>query len=133
MNLAAITVQKEATFYSTTMKAETAFAPIIRNSKQIRFLQNTYATLGEIITALLAQRKAEVTFAFDDDNSKSFFELFYLSRWDLQRCTRSLDIFVQLGHERGSRPGSHTFNWLLVCLRLYRRHFKECKGVIENG
>ncbi len=60
VNLAAITVQKEATFYSTTMKAETAFAPIIRNSKQIRFLQNTYATLGEIITALLAQRKAEV-------------------------------------------------------------------------
>ncbi len=104
VNLAAITVQKEATFYSTTMKAETAFAPIIRNSKQIRFLQNTYATLGEIITALLAQRKAEVTFAFDDDNSKPFFELFYLSRWGLQRCTRSLEIFAQFSRKRGCGP-----------------------------
>uniref|UniRef100_A0A5K3FXA3 Secreted protein n=1 Tax=Mesocestoides corti TaxID=53468 RepID=A0A5K3FXA3_MESCO len=67
---AAVSVRTNATFYSTTMEPLTAFAPIIRSSRFIRFLQNFEETLAEVTSNILKQRTADVIFVYDSEESE---------------------------------------------------------------
>ena len=69
-DLAAISYRTNATLYSMTMIANTAFAPVVRNSSWIRFLQNVDQTIAEVSSNLLQQRTGGITFIYDDDNSE---------------------------------------------------------------
>lgn len=71
VDIAVISNRTGAEFYSTTMEALTAYAPPIRNSMSIKFLQNVESTIATICSGLLQQKQTEFTFIYDDSNSKS--------------------------------------------------------------
>ncbi|KAL5110249.1 hypothetical protein TcWFU_004448 [Taenia crassiceps] len=70
--IAAISNYTGAEFYSTTMEANTAYAPPIRNSVSIKFLRNVESTIAVICSSLLQQKRAGITFIYDDDNKLVF-------------------------------------------------------------
>nr|CDS33345.1 glutamate receptor ionotropic kainate 1 [Hymenolepis microstoma] len=58
----------DSLFYSTTMKAISAYAPIIRESEKIKFLQNVDETMARATYELLQSRQGEFTFLYDDQD-----------------------------------------------------------------
>ncbi|KAH9282345.1 hypothetical protein ECG_04736 [Echinococcus granulosus] len=72
VDIAAISNLTEAEFYSTTMEAITAYAPPVRNSVSIKFLQNVDSTIATICSSMLQQKQTGITFIYDDSNKLVF-------------------------------------------------------------
>lgn len=68
----------DSVFYSTTMDALSAFAPVIRGSDKIRFLQNIEETMATATYNLLQSNNGGFTFIYDDNDSKCAFNLLLL-------------------------------------------------------
>ncbi|VDK37712.1 unnamed protein product [Taenia asiatica] len=72
VEIATISNRTGAQFYSTTMEAITAYAPPVRNSMSIKFLQNVDSTIATICSSLLQQKRTGITFIYDDSNKLVF-------------------------------------------------------------
>ncbi|VDM16568.1 unnamed protein product [Hydatigera taeniaeformis] len=72
VELAVISNRTGAEFYSTTMEAITAYAPPVRNSMSIKFLQNVESTIATVCSSLLQEKQTGITFIYDDNNKLIF-------------------------------------------------------------
>ncbi|KAM3177854.1 hypothetical protein ACTXT7_003691, partial [Hymenolepis weldensis] len=67
-DIAAIANLSDAQYYSTSMQALSTFAPTVRFSEKIKFLENVDETLALVCSDLLQHNEGGITFIYDDSN-----------------------------------------------------------------